>query len=335
MANPLVDALTLPTQPPPVDPAELSWLQSLGVFEGRSLPDRNSALLQAGLAMMQAPKGGGGGVAQIAGGIQAGLSDLDKTSAETSAQTQQVFQNTIAQQGAEANTERAAASTTTADSSTVTAETGQVNATTNQQEATTREATQVAAEALGKAQLEEHIVQFKAHFDTRAAQAAKDFAQGRMFDRLPDGSKRTTTEATNTEKKFQAKLGELWVLDQAKNALDKQYSSQEDPVLHNAAWGAIEIRKGLANAENIGLVAADTTDATRQGQNVQAFADPTSAGSQSIAATPEERSIATQMMVWSKIRWQQAIDSNDPQAEAMLNKFPGLKAHAVAILQGS
>lgn len=328
MANPLVDALTAPAPATIPDPANLSWLQSLGVFEGRSLPDRNSALLQAGLTMMQAPTDGGGALSQFAGGVQAGLSDLDKTSAEATAAGQQAFTNTISQQSAAAETERAGATTTTAESSTVNAETGQ-------QQVEVNAAAQVSAEQLGQDQLNQQIVEFNANFDTRAAKAAKDFADARMKDRLPvDAASGKPSLAKNTEEQFKANLGVAWADDQKLDMLDRKYDSQIDPRLHAAAWNVTLVNQGATSAENMAIIAKDTQDARGLGHNLQSFANPAAVAANPIPPTAQERSIATQMQQWNKARWQEAIDANDPQAEAMLNKFPGLKAHAIALMQG-
>ena len=212
-------------------------LQNIPVFEGRSEEDRRSALLQAGLALMQPPQLGGGPVAQVGGGIQAGLTDLDKTKAANAAADQQVFQNLITTQGAEADTTRAEAVALTAET--------------------------------GKGRLAQEVDEFSVEDGLRKAKINLDKAQAAWLKRRwsgpPAGASKAVTAAMLEDKVIQAQIVNLIRADPAKYTLENGDINYQLATVQ--AFNDLHKAKGLAGSDTLGFI-LDKGEAEVTGQTI-------------------------------------------------------------------
>lgn len=289
-----------------------SGLNDLPVFEGRTDEDTRRALLASGLALMQPvnPLTGGGALGQLGGGIQAGLDSLDTTERKNTALTQQDFLNSIATRGAVTDERR-----TTVDEAGVPID---------QQQADTQKAAEEAAAATAKGNLEEEIRQFNRGGLDRAAERALKSSKAKYYDRLPEaGIAGRATSASNIQAQHIAKMNSLWEIDQAKSPLEQQFDGKDDPLLIDSAWRDVVVREGLAGSEALGIIATGGDDAAAIGANVAAAADPGLSGLRGIPS-PEERLKAEEAMGWTAEQWREAVRSNDPLADRLLQLFPGL-----------
>lgn len=212
-------------------------LQNIPVFEGRTEEDRRSALLQAGLAMMQTPERGQGPISQIGGGIQAGLSDLDKTKAANTATEQQAFQNMITTQGAEADTTRA-------------------------------EAVQLTAET-GQDRLAQDVNEFTVKEGLRTAEIDLDKAQAEWLRRRwtgpPAGASGAVTAAMLENKVIEAQIVNLIRADPGKYTMENGQINYQLATVQ--AFNDLHKAKGLAGSDTLGLILGKG-EAGEVGQNI-------------------------------------------------------------------
>lgn len=291
-----------------------SGLDNLAIFEDTPDPERRRALMEAGLAMMQQQGGDGGFVSQVGGGVQAGLASLDQQEQQRFNRGQLDFQNMITERGAVTDERRAG--------------TGEVNAQTGQQVADTGETQVENQDAQAKATLDEKIREWDREGLDRAATRGLVYAKSKYWDRMPTtGSAAGPTQASVIMQQHMDKMESLWIIDQKKSPIDQEYTNKGDPLLVDAAWRDVVVREGLAGSEALGLIASDTADAAAMGGNVAAVADPGLASLKSIA-TPEEKIQAETAMTWTAEQWREAVRTNDPIADRLLQLFPGLMNQA-------
>jgi hypothetical protein len=239
----------------------LSGLSNLPIFEGVDEATKRRALLETGLALMQPqdPLSGGGPVAQLAGGVNAGLASLDEAELQAAQAKQLEFQNLIAQQAADADTTRSGASVTQAEASTSQAAT--------QAQAVENQNLQAIADR------DETIRQFDAAEALRDAKVDLDTAQAEWLRRRHDGTPLATsgkiTEATINKSFVESRMENLFRADPDKYTLPN--GDKNLTLLMDQAFLDLHRATGTAGSDQIGFVAEGADDASRIGENISSI----------------------------------------------------------------
>lgn len=295
-----------------------SGLTNLPVFEGVPNPERSRALLEAGLAMMQ-PQDPlrGTDLTQLTGGVSAGLQSLDRQRGERKQDEVTAFDQMISGRGADTADRGVDVQQQQADTGVLRQEADQTS--------------QEAAAALGQDQLAQAEKEWTENGSNRKATAALANAKAKYWDRMPtEGSEATATSLKIAQ--HLAKMNQMWAADQALPITERRFLGKEDPQLIDEAWGALDVRQGLASSEALGIIATNTQDAAQTGQNVLAATDPNAATAQP-QRTPESDAKANEMAAWTAEQWKAVRDGEEnPEINQLLLMYPGIRARAIALL---
>lgn len=291
----------------------LSSLNNLPVFQGVPDQERQRALLEAGLAMMQPyDQLSGSPLTQLTGGVSQGLQSLDTSRGERQAQAQLGVQNQL-QQGMLNND---------------VTRTGIL-----QQNADTDQAASEAQATNAAGTLEQAKTEWLEGGKSRTAQQALDYAKAKYYDRMPEsGTGGSLSSADIMINKHIAKLNAMWDIDKAKPITEQRFASKSDPLLVDEAWGALTVREGVAGSEALGVISQNTTDAAATGRNLIAATDPNAVAGQQ-PRSPEDIQMAQNMATWTKEQWAAvAAGPDNPEINRLLLAFPGVRARARAML---
>lgn len=274
----------------------LNALQSLGVFEGRPIDERNRALLLAGLNML---KPADTPAMQLGQGIEAGLGVLDQADAARAAAQQRSFENQMKAQEVGATVTKAGAAKTTAE-----------------------------AEAERKrAQTHLDTIFAPAELKKLDAEAVERYSRARLNDRLPQApaGSGSVSNADITLAQYEANKNYLLTTK------PMQYTGPDDPRLHKDAWDNTLLAQGTANSDQIAFVAQSPGDAAQVGRNLQAIINPDK-GDQ---PPPDElQSLGMEMMKWTKEDILKAAQAGDPRFDRVLELYPGVAARLQQVMKG-
>ena len=275
----------------------LNALQSLGVFEGRPIDERNRALLLAGLNML---KPADTPAMQIGQGIEAGLGVLDQADASRAAAQQQTFENQLKTQEVGATVTKANAAKTTANA-----------------EAERKRAQTALDKIFAPAELKK-----------LDAQAVERYSRARLNDRLPQesaGGGGSVSNADITLAQYEANKNYLLATK------PMQYTGPDDPRLHKDAWDNTLLAQGTANSDQIAFVAQSPGDAAQVGRNLQAIINPDKGGT----PPPDElQTLGMEMMKWTKEDILKAAQAGDPRFDRVLELYPGVAARLQQVMKG-
>jgi len=263
------------------EPTQFNALQSLGIFNGRNVEDRDSALLRAGLAMMQ-PTQTGGLLEGLTGGINAGLADLDRTKAAGTAEEQRLFQNEITQQKADSGTINADASATSAGASVT-------NASANVQNADTNEISAATDQSRVKLAGEQHqftIEKFDQEWEKRITAADLDRANAEWLRRRHDGTPAEASAAAGGRGLTSADLNSDLIKARARNLLTA--------ALENGDLTFMQMSNGVYIKDENGNYVPDT-DALMTAAVGGHYADVNAAENPGIAVLASKPAAATEM----------------------------------------
>ena len=291
----------------------LSSLNNLPVFQGVPDQERQRALLEAGLAMMQPyDQLSGSPLTQLTGGVSQGLQSLDTSRGERQAQDQLGVQNQL-QQGMLNND---------------VTRTGIL-----QQNANTDQAASEAQATNAAGTLEQAKTEWLEGGGNRDAQKALDYAKAKYYDRMPEsGTGGSLSNADILINKHIAKLNSMWEIDKAKPITEQRFVSKSDPLLVDEAWGALTVREGVAGSEALGVISQNTRDAAATGRKLLAATDPNAVAGQQ-PRSPEDIQMAQNMATWTKEQWAAvAAGPDNPEINRLLLAFPGVHARARAML---
>jgi hypothetical protein len=346
-------------------PGLLSGLQNLAVFDNVPDSERDRALIQAGLGMMQPQNEavGGGPLTQLTGGIQAGLSSLDRSEDRRFAEEQRQSDNLISGRAATVGERRAGTGENlalvadkNADTSLFSAESadtiGTQNAETNATNATNALAlgteqnviagqnadTSAQNATTGQEQLAEAARQFDAQLGNRFASKTLDIAKAEYYRRMPEARGGSVSEATITDMHIKAKILGLLAADRLKG-VNAQYSGADDPVLIDQAITEVIMLKGQAGTD-LGLI-TQTGDGQAVGERNTNIAAPGLAGLRNdlgFSKTPELDVNAEAAMQFTPERWQAIVSGDVSEADAamidqLLDNYPAVRRAAAAAFQ--
>lgn len=300
----------------------LSGLTQLPVMNGVPDPERNRALLEAGLAMMQPqdPLEGGGALTQFSGGVNAGLESLDTQRHERQGLDQLATDNILKQGTLDNSVARTEILARDVDSQGVAraraADTADANA------------------ATSSGQLDQAIFEFNVEGADRAADRGLTYAKTKYWNRMPEagGLLGNRSEADNVQARHVARMNALWQADQRLGPLEQRFTGKDDPALVDEAWIGVDIVKPLAGNESIPVLSDNPLQAAASGQRSMANAAPHTTSRR----TPELDVKAEKALSFTKEQWEAIRDNPAGMAEMaeVLNVYPGIRAQAQKLLYG-